>query len=69
MQTSTLEFPHNVLATYTAVKRLFEMKRRRFSCVRYNDDLFVVEARRGMFISPFSEKVRMKVVTTSSKFR
>lgn len=65
MQTSTLEFPHNARATYTAVKRLME-RQTGFSGVRCNDELFFVEARRGLWLSPFSEKVKMKVVATSS---
>ena len=66
MQTSTLEFPHNARAVYTAVKHLFEMKRTQFSGVKCNDDLRFVEARRGLRISPFSENVKMKVVATGS---
>lgn len=67
MQTTTLEFPHNVRTTYTAVKHLFEMRRTKFSSVKFNDDLFIVEARHGMWISPFTENVKMKVVATSSQ--
>ena len=65
MQTTTLEFPHNARTTYTAIKRLFE-KNTKFSSVKRNDDLFIVEARHGSWISPFSENVKMKVVATSS---
>ena len=65
MQTTTLEFPHNARTTYTAIKRLFE-KNTKFSSVKCNDELFIVEARHGMWISPFSENVKMKVVATSS---
>ena len=65
MQTTTLEFPHNARTTYTAVKRLFE-KHTKFSSVKCNDELFIVEARHGLWISPFSENVKMKVVATSS---
>ena len=67
MQTSTLEFPHNARATYTAVKHLFEKKRTKFCSVKYNDDLFIVEARHGAWISPFTENVKLKVVATSSQ--
>lgn len=67
MQTTTLEFPHNARTTYTAIKCLFEMKRTKFSSVKYNDELFIVEARHGAWISPFSENVKMKVVATSSQ--
>lgn len=66
MQTTTLEFPHNARTTYTAIKRLFE-KRTKFSSVKCNDDLFIVEARHGMWLSPFTENVKMKVVATSSQ--
>lgn len=65
MQATTLEFPHNARTTYTAVKRLFE-KSTKFSSVKCNDELFIVEARHGLWISPFSENVKMKVVATSS---
>ena len=65
MQTTTLEFPHNARTTYTAIKRLFE-KHTKFSSVKCNDELFIVEARHGMWISPFSENVKMKVVAMSS---
>ena len=67
MQTTTLEFPHNARRTYFAVRHLFEMKRTEFSGVSFNDELFIVEARHGAWLSPFSEKVKMKVVATSSQ--
>ena len=67
MQATTLNFPHSVRTTYTAIKHLFQMKRTKFSSVKCNDDLFIVEARHGAWISPFSEKVKMKVVATSSR--
>ena len=67
MQTTTLEFHHNARTTYTAVKHLFEMKHTKISCVKYNDDLFIVEARHGAWISPFTENVKMKVVATSNQ--
>ncbi len=67
MQATTLNFPHSVRTTYTAIKHLFQMKRTKFSAVQFNDDLFVVKARRGMWVSPFTEKVKMKVVATSSR--
>ena len=65
MENVSLDFPYNSRTTYTAIKRLFE-KRTKFSSVRCNDDLFIVEARRGMWLSPFTENVKMKVVATSS---
>lgn len=66
MQTSTLEFPHSTRTTYTAIKRLFELKRTKFSSIKYHDDLFIIEARHGAWVSPFSEKIKIKVAATSS---
>ena len=66
MQTSTLEFPHNARTTYSAIKHLFEMKQTKFSSIKFNDDLFIVEARHGMWLSPFTENIKLKVVATSS---
>lgn len=66
MQSATIEFPHNSRTTYTAIKNLFEMKRTKFSSIKYNHDLYIVEARHGAWLSPFSEKVKMKVVATGS---
>ena len=62
----TLTFPHNARTTYTAIKHLFQTKRTQFRGVKVDDDLFVVEARHGAWLSPFSEKVRTKVVATDS---
>lgn len=67
MQTSTLEFPHNARITYSAIKHLFEMKQTKFSSIKFNDDLFIVEARHGMWLSPFTENIKLKVVATSSQ--
>ena len=66
MQTTTLTFLHNARTTYTAIKHLFQTKRTQFNGVKFDEDLFVIEARHGAWLSPFSEKVRMKVVATSS---
>ena len=66
MQTATLTFPHNARTDYTAIRHLFQTKRTQFSGVKFDDDLFIVEARHGAWLSPFSEKVRMKVVATGS---
>ena len=63
MQTSTLTFPYSARTTYTAVKNLFR-KQDKFSSVRCDDNLFVVEARHGAWISPFSENIKVKVVAT-----
>ena len=66
MQATTLTFLHNARTTYTAIRHLFQTKRTQFSGVKFDEDLFVIEARHGAWLSPFSEKVRMKVVATSS---
>lgn len=66
MQSSTLEFQHNARSVYTAVKKIFQ-KKTGFSSVDCHDELFVVEARHGLWISPFSENVKIKVVATSSQ--
>ena len=65
MENTTLAFSHNSRTTYTAVKNLFS-KQTEFSSVKCNDDLFIIEARHGAWISPFSEKIKIKVVATSS---
>ena len=66
MQTTTLEFSHNARTVYTALKRLFD-KQTKFSSVGCNDDLFFVEARHGAWLSPFSEKIKVKVVAMGSQ--
>lgn len=65
MQTTTLNFPYPARTTYTAVKSLFR-KQNKFSSVECDDHLFVVEARHGAFLSPFSENVKIKVVATDT---
>ena len=67
MEQKKLEFPHNARVVYTAIKHLFEMKRTKFSSVKYNEELLFIEARHGLWISPFTEKVKMKVVATSTQ--
>jgi len=42
------------------------MKRTRFSSVKFNDELYIIEARRGAWLTPFSEQVKIKVVATST---
>lgn len=66
MQSTTLTFPHNARTVYTALKRLFG-KQTKFSSVECNDELFFVEARHGAWLSPFSEKIKVKVVATGSQ--
>ena len=66
MPTTTLTFPHNARTVYTAIRHLFQTKRTQFSGVKFDEDLFIIEARHGAWLSPFSEKVRVKVVATGS---
>lgn len=63
MKSYTLSFPYSARTTYTAVKNLFR-KQDKLSSVEYEDNLFVVEARHGAWISPFSENITVKVVAT-----
>ena len=65
MENTTLSFLHNSRTTYTALKNLFR-RQTGSSSVKFNDDMFVVEARHGAWISPFSERIKIKVVATSS---
>ena len=66
MQRTTIDFPRNARRVYTAVKHVFET-RTRFSNIQCDDIHFIVEARRGWFISPFSESVKVKVVATGTE--
>ena len=66
MQRTTLDFPRNARRVYTAVKHVFET-RTRFSNIKCDDTHFIVEARRGWFISPISENVKVKVVATGTE--
>ena len=63
MERTTLTFDYNARTTYTAVKRMFN-RAVNFSAVECNDELFVVEARRGSLLNPFSERIKIKVVAT-----
>ena len=66
MQKTTLDFPRNARRVYTAVKHVFKT-RTRFSNIRCDDTHFIVDARRGCFISPMSESVMVKVVATGTE--
>lgn len=65
MQRETVDFELNARRAYTAVKRVFQ-GRTRFSSVECNDEHFIVEGRRGLLISPLSERVKMRVVATDT---
>lgn len=66
MQKKALDFPRNARRVYTAVKHVFET-RKRFSNIKRDDIHFIIEARRGWFISPMSESVKIKVVATGTE--
>ena len=59
MQTTTLDFPRNARRVYTAVKHVFQTKTR-FGNIDWDDVHFTVEARRGWFVSPFTESIKVK---------
>ena len=65
MQRETVDFELNSRRVYTAVKRVF-YGRTRFSSVECDDEHFIIEGRRGWLISPLSERVKMRVVATST---
>lgn len=67
MQTTTIDFPHNSRRVFTAVKHLFQTYKTQFTSLDYDEDLFVLELRRGAWLSPFSEKIKIKVVATGSQ--
>lgn len=66
MQRERIEFELNARRVYTAVKRVF-YGRTRFSSVECDDEHFIIEGRRGWLLSPLSERVKMRVVATSTK--
>lgn len=66
MQCETVDFGLNARRVYTAVKRVF-YGRTRFSSVECDDEHFIIEGRRGWLLSPLSERVKMRVVATSTK--
>lgn len=66
MQRTTLDFSRHARRVYTAIKHVFET-RTRFRNIRCDDTHFVVEARRGWFISPMSESVKVKVIATGTE--
>lgn len=67
MQTTTLEFPYNARTTYTAVKHLLRRVAREFSGVDCDDSRFRIQARHGMWLSPFSESISIRVVATGTE--
>jgi len=66
MQRTILDFPRNARRVYTAVKHVFET-RTRFCNIQCDDIHFIIEARRGWFISPMSESMKIKVVATGTE--
>ena len=66
MQTTTLDFPRNARRVYTALKHVFQTKTR-FSNIACDDVHFMMEARRGWFVSPCTESIKVKVVATGTE--
>ena len=66
MQSTTIVFPHyNARSVFTAVKQLFE-GRLGLNAVRCDEDRWTIEARKGAWISPLSEKIHCKVEATGT---
>lgn len=66
METVKLSYDKNARRVYTAIKSVFRHETI-FTDLKYNDDLFVIEARHGAWLSPFSESIRIRVVATGSE--
>lgn len=65
MQHTTIEFPHhNARTVYTAIRKFFKD---RLSAVHCDDSLFTITARHGAWLSPLSEKIRIKVMATGTE--
>lgn len=65
METATLTFSScSSRDAYYAISDFFRMKRTQFSSVECNKNLYTIEARHGAWLSPFSEKVKIKVSAT-----
>lgn len=47
-----------------SISDFFKMKRTQFSSVECNKTMYTIEARHGAWLSPFSEKVKIKVSAT-----
>lgn len=65
MQQETLEFQQPARRVYTAVKLVLQTKLK-LNNVDYDDNLFIIKARHGNFLSPFSENIEIKVVADST---
>lgn len=65
METATLSFSScSSRDAYYAISDFFKMKRTQFSSVECNKTMYTIEARHGAWLSPFSEKVKIKVSAT-----
>lgn len=65
MQNLTIEFPYNSRITYFAIKNLFR-KHTGFTSLISDDSLYIIKARRGALLSPFSESIKVDVIATSA---
>ena len=60
-----LNFPTTMLGpVYTAIRKFFKD---RLSAVHCDDSLFTITARHGAWLSPLSEKIRIKIVATGTE--
>ena len=67
MKHTTISFPHhNARTVYTAIIQLFD-GRLGMSAVHCDDSLFTITARHGAWLSPLSEKIRIKIVATGTE--
>lgn len=66
MQTTTITLPYNARTVYTAIENLMRQQHQ-FSSVKYDEQLRNIEARRGMWISPFSESIKIKVMAIGTE--
>ncbi|MCR4812801.1 MAG: hypothetical protein K5867_09460 [Bacteroidales bacterium] len=66
MKHRDLEFPQNARRTYTAVKHAFETCGA-FHRVKCDDSTFVITARHGMSLLALGEKIKVRVVATSTQ--
>ena len=66
MKHNDLEFPQNARRTYTAVKRAFESCGE-FHHVKCDENTFVITARHGLSPLALGEKIKVRVVATSTQ--
>lgn len=65
MQNHIVEFPYNSRITYFAIKNMFR-KSTGFTSLKFDDSLYIIKARHGALMSPFSESIKVDVIATST---